>query len=52
MPAYVVGRLGRGRVVAALVLLLHGNFAKHLSVGPVEYISELVAWLVEPRLEK
>lgn len=51
MPAYVVGELGRGRVVAALVLMLHGNFARHLDVGSTEYITNLLAWLAEPRRE-
>jgi hypothetical protein len=32
VPAYVVGQLGRGRDVA-LVLLLHGKFARHLTVA-------------------
>jgi RNA polymerase sigma factor (sigma-70 family) len=49
MPAYVVGELGRGRVVVALVLMLHGDFARNLTVGPREYITELLAWLAAPR---
>jgi hypothetical protein len=47
MPVYIVGRLGRGRVVVANVIN-HPNFAKATAL-PSDYLYRLLSYLAEPR---
>lgn len=48
MPVYLVGPLGRGRVVVA-GFWRHHEIAIHLSIPPEEYLLNIVTWLAEPR---
>lgn len=48
MPVYIVGALGRGRVVVSN-LLRQSDLTRYLSISPTQYFLDLMTWLAEPR---
>ena len=48
MPAWIVGQLGRGRVVVASIGH-HPFFARKMSVRPEDYVADVLMWLAEPK---
>jgi hypothetical protein len=48
MPVYIVGSIGRGRVVVSNVLR-QSNLTRYLSISPTQYFLDLLTWLAEPR---
>jgi RNA polymerase sigma factor (sigma-70 family) len=50
MPVFVVGQLGRGRVVVSNVYH-HEQIAGHLNVSASQYLAGLLRWVAEPRRE-
>jgi RNA polymerase sigma factor (sigma-70 family) len=48
MPVYIVGTLGRGRVVVSN-LLRQSDLTRYLSMSPTQYFLDLMSWLAEPR---
>jgi RNA polymerase sigma factor (sigma-70 family) len=50
MPCYIIGHLGRGRVVVVHAWP-HQWFVRQLNVDPDEYFRNLLRWLAAPRQE-
>jgi hypothetical protein len=47
LPAFIVGNLGKGRVVVSN-LFSQFELSAHLSVGPQQYLLRLLSWLAQP----